>query len=118
MLRIQSYQEQGKRPWIKRVYSRGAWVAQLVKPLTLDLGSGYDLRVLRSSPRWGSGLGMELLSLSLSPSQPLPYPPRLHVYVLPLWEKKINPKFSHTGICSINLSFTKVTNLYNPYYSF
>ena len=26
--------------------SRGAWVAQLVKHLTLDLGSGHDLRVV------------------------------------------------------------------------
>ena len=26
---------------------RGAWVAQLVKHLTLDFGSGHDLRVLR-----------------------------------------------------------------------
>ena len=28
---------------------RGAWVAQSVKSLTLDLGSGHDLMVLRSS---------------------------------------------------------------------
>ena len=30
----------------------GAWVAQLVKHLTLDFHSGHDLRVVRSSPCW------------------------------------------------------------------
>ena len=30
---------------------RGSWVAQLVKLLTLDFGSGHDLRVMKSSPR-------------------------------------------------------------------
>jgi len=38
---------------------RGPWVAQLVKHRTLDVGSGYDLRVVRSSPLWGSVLSME-----------------------------------------------------------
>ena len=30
----------------------GAWVAQLVKRLTLDLSSGLDLRVMSSSPHY------------------------------------------------------------------
>ena len=32
---------------------RGAWVAQLVKYLTLDFISGHDLEVVRSSPALG-----------------------------------------------------------------
>ena len=38
-------------------------MAQLVKHLTLDLGSGLNLRVTSSSPTLGSMLGMELLNL-------------------------------------------------------
>ena len=34
-------------------------VTQLVEPVTLDLGSGHDLRVVRSSPVSGSTLSME-----------------------------------------------------------
>ena len=34
----------------KILMNRGAWVAQLVKPLTLGFSSGSDLRVVRSSP--------------------------------------------------------------------
>ena len=37
----------------------GIWVAQSLKHLTLDFGSSYDLRVIRSSPALGSALGME-----------------------------------------------------------
>ena len=37
----------------------GAWVAQLVMPPTLDLSSGLDFRVLRSSPALSSALGMK-----------------------------------------------------------
>ena len=36
-----------------------AWVAQPGKHLTLDFGSGHDLRVVRSSPMLGSTLNME-----------------------------------------------------------
>jgi len=39
--------------------SWGAWVAQLVKHLTFDLSSGFDLRVMSSSPMLGSVLGVE-----------------------------------------------------------
>ena len=39
--------------------SRGAWVAQSVKNLTLDFGSGHDLRILRSSPMLGFVLSVE-----------------------------------------------------------
>ena len=34
-------------------------MAQSVEYLTLDFGSGHDLRVVRSSPASGSALGME-----------------------------------------------------------
>ena len=37
----------------------GSVVAQSVKHLTLDFGSGHDLRVVRSSPASGSMLGIE-----------------------------------------------------------
>jgi len=44
-------------------------VAQSVKHLTLDLGSGHDLRVLVSSPTSGSVLsGESACDLSPSPS--------------------------------------------------
>ena len=39
---------------IKPMWSRSGWVVQLVKHLSLDFGSGHDLRVLRSSPALGS----------------------------------------------------------------
>ena len=34
----------------------GCRVTQSVRRLTLDFGSGHDLRVMRSSPTWGSVL--------------------------------------------------------------
>ena len=37
----------------------GAWVAQSVNRLTLDFGSGHDLKVGRSSPSLGSMLSVE-----------------------------------------------------------
>ena len=40
----------------------GTWVSQLVKCLTLDFGSGHDLRVLRSSLEWRL---LKILSLPL-----------------------------------------------------
>ena len=46
-------------------------MAQLVKHPTLDVGSGHDLRVVRSSPTSGSVLCMEFAWIawdSLSPS--------------------------------------------------
>ena len=43
-----------ERLHLKIDQSQDAWVAQLVKWLTLDLGSGHDLKVLRSSPTMGS----------------------------------------------------------------
>ena len=45
----------------------GAWAAQLVECLTLDFGSGHDLRVVEWSPASGS-TRFEILSLLL----PLP----------------------------------------------
>ena len=46
---------------INRIQKRGggASVAQLVKRLTLDFGSGHDLRVVRLSPTSGSALGVK-----------------------------------------------------------
>ena len=46
------------RRWFKSE-CRGDWVTQWVKYLTLDFGSGHDLRVVRSSPTLGYALGME-----------------------------------------------------------
>ena len=37
----------------------GAWVAQSVKHLALDFGSGHDLRVVRLSPVLGSMFSRE-----------------------------------------------------------
>ena len=46
---------------------RGAWVAELVKHLTLGFSSGHDLEVVRSSPTSGSALRGEVrLRFSLS----------------------------------------------------
>ena len=39
--------------------TRGTWVAQSVKRLTLDFGLGHDLTVVRSNLVLGSVLGME-----------------------------------------------------------
>ena len=49
----------------------GAWVAQLVKCLTVDFGSGHDPRVVGWSPVLGSVLGVDPAWDSLSPSAPL-----------------------------------------------
>ena len=40
-------------------HNKGAWVAQSIKCLALDFGSGHDIRVVRSNPRLGSALGVE-----------------------------------------------------------
>ena len=44
---------------IQKSPGRGAWVAQLVERPTLDLGSGHDPRVVRSSPALGFRLSVE-----------------------------------------------------------
>ena len=49
----------------------GAWVAQLVKHLTLDFGSGHDLMVVGWSPALGSVLCRESASPSLPPAHKL-----------------------------------------------
>ena len=58
---------------VKKELSQNAWVAQSVKRLTLDLGSGRDLTVHQFKP--GAGLcadstepAWDSLSLSLCPS--------------------------------------------------
>ena len=40
----------------------GAWVAQLVKRLTLGFGSGPDIKILREIPAWGFALGLSMES--------------------------------------------------------
>ena len=61
----------GKTDIIKSIYTQGSGVAESVKHMTLHLGSGHDLRVVRWSSVWGSRLGMDgaclgfLLSLCL-----------------------------------------------------
>ena len=45
-----------------------AWVAQMVKHLTLDFGSGHELRVPGLSPTLGSMLSRESAALLFSPS--------------------------------------------------
>ena len=53
----------------KFVQHWGTWVAQLVKPLTLDLGSGHDLTVGEIEPCIGLCTNsMEPAWSSLSPS--------------------------------------------------
>ena len=55
-----------------RYTGRGAWVAQAVKPLTLDLRSGHDLTVGEFKPHIGfcaanaDGAGLDSLSPFLS----------------------------------------------------
>ena len=44
---------------LKNKLARGAWVAQLVKPLILDLISGLHLGVMSSSPNVGPCIGHE-----------------------------------------------------------
>ena len=65
------------REGIKRITSSGAWGAQLVECLTLDFGSGHDLRVVRLNPALGSMLSMESALDSLSPSPSTPPSPSL-----------------------------------------
>ena len=61
---------------------RGAWVAQLVERLTLDIGSGHDLMVCGFEPLIGvSAVSTESASDPLSPF--LFAPPPLVYAVLP-----------------------------------
>ena len=76
----------------------GAWVAQSVKHLTLDFGSGHDLSVVRFSPELGSRLTprwawslLKILSLPLL----LPLPPahvRAHSHYLSQKKKILEKK--------------------------
>ena len=54
--------------WVNEVqgYTRGARVAQSVKNLTPDFGSGHDLRVVGPSPVPGSALGVRGACLASS----------------------------------------------------
>ena len=54
-----------------RIRYRGPWVAQLVKPPTLDFGLGHDPRIVRWSPSLGSM--WSLLKIFFLPL-PLPLP--------------------------------------------
>lgn len=60
---------------MKRVFSEGARLEQVAKPLTLDFGSSHNLRVVEVEPRLGSVLSV--LSASDSPSRGLCPPPPL-----------------------------------------
>ena len=61
----------------------GTWVAHLVKHLTLDFGSGRDVRAVRSSPWSGPVLTMESAWDSLFLSL-CPHPLISHALTLPL----------------------------------
>ena len=56
---------------LKNKIFRSAQVAQSVKYLTLNFGSGHDLMVVRSSPALDSMLGMKLAWDPLSSLHPL-----------------------------------------------
>lgn len=60
--------------WERIVCFGGAWVVQSFKHLSLGLGSGQDLRIVRQSPVLGSALSVESawvsFSLCLCPSSP------------------------------------------------
>ena len=60
---------------IRNAASMGAWVAQSVKHLTLDFGSGHDLTVHELEPHiglWVDSVGAAWDYLSLPLSLPLP----------------------------------------------
>lgn len=44
---------------LKKTLCGGVWVGQLIKHLTLDLNSGFDFRIVSSSPSFGSMLDMK-----------------------------------------------------------
>ena len=46
-MHISTYSNTGKL-WLRKVFSRGAWVAQSMECPALDFGSGHDLRVMES----------------------------------------------------------------------
>ena len=50
----------------KKFSARGTWMAQSVKPLTLDFASGHDPRVVGSIPNSVSVLSLDSLSPSFS----------------------------------------------------
>ena len=60
---------------MKRMKRRGAWVAQSVEWATPDFGSGYEPRVVGSSPTLGS-------MLSVEPAWDLSFPPSLPAHAL------------------------------------
>ena len=49
----------GKKEGWRQCRFRGAWVAQSIEHLTLDLSSGLDLRVVSSNPVLGWALGVK-----------------------------------------------------------
>ena len=56
--------------------TQGAWVAQLVEHLTLDISFSHDLAVVRSNPLSSSALSVEPAWDSLSPILSAPPPPQ------------------------------------------
>ena len=84
-------------------------MAQSVGDLTLDFGSGHDLRVMGSSPASGSVLPAQslvgILSVSLSLS-----PPPLLVLSLSLKSKYVNSR-RKKRICEICTVFQTLPNM-------
>ena len=54
----------------------GTWVAQSVKGLTLDLGSGHDVTIHETEPQIGTALTLGSLLGILSPPLSAPPPSR------------------------------------------
>ena len=85
----------GEDIFILTCLSWGAWVAQLVKSLTLGFGSGHDLMVCESESHIGSMLTMQSLLgiLSLLLSSPPPLTPSVSFFKInKLKHKKILKK--------------------------
>ena len=63
----------------KKIYQMsGALVAQLVKHLTLDLGSDHDHRVVGSSPVLGTTLSVDRIGLRFPPSPSVLFPRQIN----------------------------------------
>ena len=64
-------------------------MAQSVKHLTFDFGSGHDLTAMGLSPMTGSMLGMELAYYSLSPSVCLSLSKNVTLSIHQTWGRNI-----------------------------
>ena len=66
----------------------GTWVTQPIERLTLDFGSGHDLRVMGSSPALDSSVSGEPAWDALPLPLPVPLPPHLCSPVISPKKKK------------------------------